>query len=35
VYWKLDYGRVFDILRTDLEDLRTFASAVAALVSSR
>jgi len=25
VYWNVDYGRVFDVLETDLEDLRAFS----------
>jgi uncharacterized protein YutE (UPF0331/DUF86 family) len=33
VYWKLDYGRVFDVIEQDLEDLRRFSQSVAALVS--
>jgi uncharacterized protein YutE (UPF0331/DUF86 family) len=32
VYWRIDYGRVFDILDTDLDDLRTFSRAIAALI---
>lgn len=32
VYWSVDYGRVFDVLEHDLNDLRRFSEAVAALV---
>ena len=32
VYWEVDYGRVFDVLETDLEDLRSFSQAIAALL---
>ena len=32
IYWKLDYNRVYDIVQADLGDLRSFASAMAALV---
>ncbi len=32
VYWTVDYGRVFDVLEHDLEDLRQFAGCVAALL---
>jgi len=32
MYWKLDYGRVYEIMTSDMPDLRTFASAVAALI---
>lgn len=32
VYWEVDYGRVFDVLETDLEDLRAFSGAIAALL---
>jgi uncharacterized protein YutE (UPF0331/DUF86 family) len=32
IYWKLDYGRVYDIMQRDIGDLRLFASAIAALV---
>lgn len=32
IYWKLDYGRVYEIMRDDVGDLRRFASAMAALV---
>ena len=30
--WKLDYDRVYDIMRTDLGDLRSFSAAMAALI---
>ena len=32
VYWEVDYGRVFDVLETDLEDLRSFSQTIAALL---
>ena len=32
VYWEIDYGRVFDLLEHDLEDLRSFSRAVASLL---
>jgi len=32
VYWKLEYGRVFDVIERDLNDLRRFSQSVAALV---
>lgn len=32
VYWEVNYGRVFDVLECDLEDLRAFSRAVAALL---
>lgn len=32
VYWTVDYGRVFDALEHDLDDLRRFSEAVAALL---
>lgn len=32
VYWEVDYNRVFDVLETDVEDLRAFTGAVAALL---
>jgi uncharacterized protein YutE (UPF0331/DUF86 family) len=32
VYWEVDYGRVFDVIEHDLEDLRSFSSAVASLL---
>lgn len=31
IYWKLEYGQVYDILQRNLGDLRQFASIVAAL----
>jgi uncharacterized protein YutE (UPF0331/DUF86 family) len=31
MYWRVDYGRVFDILTDGLTDLRAFAAAVARL----
>ena len=32
MYWKIDYGQVYDILHRNLQDLRTFAAAIALLV---
>ncbi len=32
VYWEVDYSRVFDVVEADLEDLRLFSRAMAALV---
>ena len=32
VYWEIDYGRVFDVIEHDLDDLRRFSRMVAALV---
>ena len=32
VYWGLDYSRVFDVIEHDLDDLRRFSQAVAALL---
>jgi uncharacterized protein YutE (UPF0331/DUF86 family) len=32
VYWDVDYGRVFDVLESDLDDLRAFSSAIAKLL---
>lgn len=32
MYWKIDYGTVYDILHGNLGDLRTFSRAIAALV---
>lgn len=32
VYWQVDYNRVFDVLETDLEDLRAFSRAMARLL---
>jgi uncharacterized protein YutE (UPF0331/DUF86 family) len=32
VYWTIDYGRVFDVLERDLDDLRAFSRIVATLV---
>jgi uncharacterized protein YutE (UPF0331/DUF86 family) len=32
VYWTVDYGRVFDVLEQDLEDLREFSRSIAALL---
>jgi uncharacterized protein YutE (UPF0331/DUF86 family) len=32
VYWEIDYARVFDVLETDLDDLRAFSAAMARLL---
>jgi uncharacterized protein YutE (UPF0331/DUF86 family) len=32
VYWEVDYGRVFDVLESNLDDLRAFSRAVANLL---
>jgi uncharacterized protein YutE (UPF0331/DUF86 family) len=32
IYWKVDYTRVFDLLESDVEDLRTFSRTIATLV---
>ena len=32
IYWKLDYGRVYDIIQRDIGDLRQFGSAMSALI---
>ena len=32
MYWKLDYGRVYEIMQGDVGDLRHFASAIAGLL---
>jgi uncharacterized protein YutE (UPF0331/DUF86 family) len=32
VYWKIDYGQVYDIIATRLDDFREFRSAIAGLV---
>ncbi len=32
VYWKIDYGQVYDVITTRLEDLRTFRTAMAGLI---
>jgi uncharacterized protein YutE (UPF0331/DUF86 family) len=32
VYWHVDYDRVFDIIATDLDDLREFSRAISALL---
>ena len=32
VYWDVDYSRVFDVLESDLEDLRAFSQAVVGLL---
>lgn len=32
VYWKVDYGRVFDVLQNNLDDLREFTRSIAVLL---
>lgn len=32
MYWKVDYGRVYDVIHRDLGDLRAFAAAAASLL---
>jgi len=32
MYWKIDYGQVFEVLHHNLEDLRAFAAAVVRLL---
>ncbi len=32
MYWKIDYSQVFDILHTNLEDLRAFSAAILRLL---
>jgi uncharacterized protein YutE (UPF0331/DUF86 family) len=32
MYWKVDHGRVFDVIHRDLGDLRAFAAAAASLL---
>ena len=32
VYWKIDYGQVYEVITTRLEDLRTFRPAMAGLI---
>ena len=32
MYWKVDYGRVFDLLEEGLEDLRAFGRSMAGLI---
>jgi uncharacterized protein YutE (UPF0331/DUF86 family) len=32
VYWKIDYGQVYDVIQTRLEDLRAFRTAIIALL---
>jgi uncharacterized protein YutE (UPF0331/DUF86 family) len=32
MYWKIDYGQVFDVLQQNLGDLRGFAAAVLRLL---
>ena len=32
VYWKVDYGQVYEVLVRDLGDLRVFAGAMARLL---
>lgn len=32
VYWKIDYGQIYDMIQTRLEDLRAFAAAIVRLL---
>jgi uncharacterized protein YutE (UPF0331/DUF86 family) len=32
VYWTIDYGRIFDVLERDLDDLTEFSRTIAALI---
>jgi uncharacterized protein YutE (UPF0331/DUF86 family) len=32
VYWKIDYGQVYDVITTRLEDLRVFRAVIAGLI---
>lgn len=32
VYWKIDYGQVYDVITTRLDDLRAFRAAVDGLI---
>lgn len=32
VYWKIDYGQIYDMIQTQLEDLRAFAAAIVRLL---
>lgn len=32
VYWKIDYGQVYDVIQTRLDDLRAFRAAMIALL---
>ena len=32
VYWKIDYGRVYEVIATRLDDLRAFRAAIAGLI---
>jgi uncharacterized protein YutE (UPF0331/DUF86 family) len=32
MYWRIDYGQVFELIRHDLGDLRAFAGAVLRLL---
>jgi len=32
VYWKIDYGQVYEVITTRLEDLRVFRAAIAGLL---
>jgi len=32
VYWKIDYGQVYDVITTRLDDLRAFRAAIAGLI---
>lgn len=32
VYWKIDYGQVYEVIATRLDDLRAFRAAIAGLI---
>lgn len=32
MYWKIDYGRVHDVIQQNLDDLRTFVAVVVKLL---
>jgi uncharacterized protein YutE (UPF0331/DUF86 family) len=32
VYWKIEYGQVYDIIATRLDDLRSFRTAMVGLI---
>ncbi len=32
MYWKLDYGRVYEVIQQNLEDLRAFSAAMIRLL---
>lgn len=32
VYWTIDYGQIYDVLQTRLDDLRRFSTTMAKLI---